>query len=69
MNEWISVNDKLPGNRTLKLIVCNVGGRRVVTVGHYYPECGGWYDYMAHEKLSGTVTHWMPMPMLPKEES
>lgn len=59
---WISVYDRLPEPSEHVLIYCNDG---LILVG--------WYDYyrMTFLCTDGTpcVTHWMPLPAPPEEES
>lgn len=62
MSDWISVKDRLPATFT-PVIVCRPGGK--VEAGML--DVGGWW------KVYGTrtkrVTHWMPLPEPPKEDS
>ena len=69
MSEWISVKDKLPLNSKNILIYSKDWG-----VGYgWYTAGQGWY-YCYHDGdgfiyTSGNdITHWMPLPELPKEE-
>jgi hypothetical protein len=57
MNEWISVKDRLPEK-----------GKDVLCVDHRgaFIGCfsdGIWYDV---DSCNVPVTHWMPLPELPK---
>lgn len=66
MNDWISVNDKLPENIRSVLVWDSVDND--VFTG-YYCKYNGWtvdgfYDVEYHFN----VTHWMPLPEPPKED-
>lgn len=74
MNEWISVEDRLP-NQDCKVIVCvqKVRGgfvikERFVTTAVFYMTMTGkhYFDFAGNN--TGIVTHWMPLPEPPKEE-
>tara|TARA_R110000803_G_scaffold206848_1_gene274386 strand:+ start:392 stop:577 length:186 start_codon:yes stop_codon:yes gene_type:complete len=56
MNEWISVNDRLPHN--IKPVIVNVNSGGVHT-SRYHSINGKWVDYNAF------ITHWMPLPEPP----
>lgn len=62
--EWISVKDRLPDKKCeaylCSLDSCLFPGSQYVDICAYSGD-GEWY-------LGGTVTHWMPLPELPKEE-
>ena len=73
--EWISVKDRLPDNHRAVLIVCEgttIGGATPIAIGSF----GGGFWSIADG--DGTmyltkyrhciVTHWMPLPELPKGE-
>lgn len=65
-HQWISVKDRLPENSQEKvLIVTEIG----VLYGFYAYQC--WYAFSAAtrkiELLKLPVTHWQPLPELPKE--
>lgn len=55
--EWISVTDKLPEDNGHYLCALTFG---LVVIDTWY--AGEWVN-------GGNVTHWMPLPKLPKEES
>ena len=65
MNKWISVKDKLPDN-CHEVIVCleDEAGYRFADISFYNPDLRIWNN----EYSCYTVTHWMPMPELPKIE-
>jgi hypothetical protein len=61
--EWIDVNDQLPNEDSSVLVV---GLARYRTVADWSKE-SGWS--VGREELFGSkdITHWMPLPELPKE--
>lgn len=58
--KWISVKDRLPEDNG-DVLIC-VRGRHL-QVGFYINE--RWINYAL---IKGHVTHWMPLPGIPKEE-
>ena len=59
VQEWISVNDRLPEEEGLYLVaVVNDHERRYSKTAWYHGH-GNWF---LHQK----VTHWMPLPDAPK---
>ena len=77
VQEWISVKDRLPDKDENYIVAacdegCPAGEgiwySTVVVVAEYYKGSWTWY-YGGHEfSLDGIVTHWMPLPELPKGE-
>ena len=74
MNEWISVEDRLP-NRDCKVIVCaqNVRGgfvkkKRFITTAVFCMTMIDKHYFDFKGNGAGIVTHWMPLPELPKED-
>ena len=65
--EWISVNDRLPDNWETVLVLCKDGG---MFVGRYTPfkHWEIWTAMKSTRIVKRTVTHWMPLPELPKGE-
>lgn len=66
MNEWISVEDRLPENMDTVLALCKDGG---MFVGRYM-SWGQWEIWTAMKStriVRRTVTHWMPLPAPPTE--
>ena len=61
--EWISVKDRLPDKKCeaylCSLDSCLFPGSQYIDIRVYYGD-GEW-------EANGTVTHWMPLPELPKE--
>lgn len=65
MSEWISVNDRLPED----ISTCLALNYNHHVLGFYW-KGKGWFETSIADKnkLTG-VTHWMPLPELPKEEA
>lgn len=76
MSEWISVKDRLPSGRRDYLCVCVFGDSKMqfYNVLMFHPEQDAENGYVSgphfsDEGMSGMlVTHWMPLPKMPKEE-
>ena len=65
-NQWISIENDLPYNHEELLdgnITCPVFGRD--KNGKYYVTLMGKFDKW--DFILGDITHWMPIPELPKE--
>ena len=60
-SEWISVKDRVPANRA-KVLICtrSKNGVRNIDIGYW------GIDHFIH-RCPAEVTHWMPLPALPKE--
>lgn len=74
MDEWISVEDKLPKYKSLYIICANMGFIDTSIMLHEMVFVALWdgtnwigVDDRSPLKYS-TVTHWMPLPEPPKEE-
>lgn len=67
--EWISINDRLPEYKQECLILIDVGGNieRGKYIGNGIFEAN-WCTVKGKNQLY-KVTHWMPLPKLPKEIS
>lgn len=65
MAKWISVDERLPDSMDNVLICFEAGGffRRRMVVGYWWERAGQWGPNIARRH---TVTHWMPLPKLPK---
>lgn len=62
---WISVDDRLPeGTQDCIICVLEGDGTKCVTTGTYEGRYKMWRVFAPCR-----VTHWMPFPELPKEES
>ena len=78
MPKWISVKDKLPKINNKYLCVLNNCAISICSFAHnlkkvdkydFNTNKSGWYDYdseWGYYEVSN-VTHWMPLPELPKE--
>ena len=67
MSEWISVKDKMPepGRYVACIAKRNPFSRFMPMVARI--EKNGWANPITEQYIS-EVTHWMPLPELPKEE-
>lgn len=61
---WISVKERLPEKRTWVLCWCYSNSQEVLRW-----ENNEWYHDPMHVYFSDFVTHWMPLPTPPKEET
>ncbi len=71
MNEWISVEERLP-DEGVRVLVCNIYGGSLPNQGdtgyvvdHGVMEDGEW---CIQDDLFFHVTHWMPLPEPPVSE-
>ena len=65
VQEWISVDDRLPENIANRvLVVCERSNG--VFYAHY--EKPFWINLETDKPFISTVTHWMPLPDAPKGE-
>ena len=65
VQEWISVDDRLPENIANRvLVVCERSNG--VFYAHY--EKPFWINLETDKPFISTVTHWIPLPEPPKEE-
>ena len=64
MPRWISVEERLPKHGAM--VLCNT--RNYIEVLQWDEKAGLWFG-MRTINVKGFVTHWMPLPELPKEES
>ena len=65
VQEWISVDDRLPENIANRvLVVCERSNG--VFYAHY--EKPFWINLETDKPFISTVTHWMPLPNPPKGE-
>lgn len=63
-SKWIKCKDKLPSNNDDVLVVVVDNDDAEIRVGFHDNGC--WYSYTDDNKLA-KVTHWMPLPDLPKD--
>ena len=67
VSQWISVDDRLPEFCVSVLARCFYNGKWRTLVCHTSKEHGGeWYTDEVCQWVK--VTHWMPLPELPKGE-
>ena len=64
VQEWISVNDRLPENGKESVLIALRWGE--VDIG--WREDGRWRSEFVNEYEDGEVTHWMPLTNPPKGE-
>jgi hypothetical protein len=66
MAEWISVNERLPEDGRVLCVRKSeyFRGRRYIDI---LISDHGWFRDGAFFVSDGNVTHWMPLPELPKE--
>lgn len=61
VNEWISVNDRLPEEKVWVLCLCRAGIHEVLRWQN-----GQWlHDLSPLAYMKSFVTHWMPLPQAP----
>lgn len=74
MNEWIPVTERLPED-DVPVLACYVGYRSHrlrsdLLACRYEDEWCHWDgEPCSHEKCKVIITHWMPLPELPMEET
>lgn len=72
LSAWISVKDRLPETNDLVLVLANGKPRKNITLvsayelAEYCPE--GWILEMWPDWIDAKVTHWMPLPSMPKDD-
>ena len=66
MSDWVSVKDRLPDDGTRVLCYCR--GNQY-DICHFQKKRKTWFDRSWNGYAQGYVTHWMPLPELPKEVS
>ena len=64
VQEWISVDDRLPESGKESVLIALRWGE--VDIG--WCEDGRWRSEFVNEYEEGEVTHWMPLPNPPKGE-
>ena len=65
--EWISVQDKLPEYYTDVAVIVRDGDASWYMVA--YLGIGGIWVLEGGRRIIGVVTHWLPLPPMPKEET
>ncbi|MEB7891013.1 DUF551 domain-containing protein [Hafnia alvei] len=67
LNCWISVADRLPSE--FGRYLCYVEEQNDLGKSHYQWNCSWNGDVFSDSSLTGRVTHWMPLPEAPEQES
>ena len=68
INDWVNVKDKMPNDGQDVLAYLNDGEETRVAPCNYYN--GVWFDNVMNcVVVLQNITHWMPRPKPPKEES
>ena len=67
VQEWISVDDKLPEKSGYYLVFADNGRREVLSYSKKYQAFNAFDDAYSEEYVI-PVTHWTPMPNPPKGE-
>lgn len=67
--KWISVEDELPKDDE-SVLMCEVNQEGMPVIGWYEceVEIPGFYPANTLTNIRMHVTHWMPLPKLPKEK-
>ena len=63
-SKWIRCEDMVPSDNNDVLVVVVDNGDSEIRIGFFNSDC--WYSYTDDDKLA-KVTHWMPLPELPKD--
>ena len=66
VQEWISVNDRLPEDESDVLAYSRNGEEGRIYPANYAK--GVWFDCIFASSANDTTTHWMPIPEPPKGE-
>ena len=71
VNEWISVEEKLPDTDDNVLVICNGEYKNIRFINAYdlaaYDSDEDEWILDSYPEAVVTVTHWMPLPQPPKE--
>ena len=67
MQNWISINSKTPEKSGAYLVVVQGLSVRTVDRAFYNTETNIWKRRSYLSPKTWSVTHWMPLPELPKE--
>ena len=65
--KWIECSDRLPLDREGVLAYC--AGSECCGYAHYSYELGQWFTPEPQAIASISITHWMPLPLPPKEQT
>ena len=66
VQEWISVDDRLPEDDSDVLAYLRNGEEGRIYPANYAK--GVWFDCIFNTPVTDTTTHWMPLPEPPKGE-
>lgn len=66
VQEWVSVDDRLPQDDSDVLAYLSIGEESRICPANYAK--GVWFDCIFDMPVTESVTHWMPLPKLPKGE-
>ena len=66
VQEWISVDDRLPEDDSDVLAYSRNGEEGRIYPANYAK--GVWFDCIFTTPATDTTTHWMPLPLPPKGE-
>ena len=67
VQEWISVDDRLPEESGYYLVVADIGRNEVLSYSKKYQAFNTFDDSYSESNVI-PVTHWMPLPNPPKGE-
>ncbi|WP_294785703.1 DUF551 domain-containing protein [uncultured Eubacterium sp.] len=65
--QWISVDDRVPESSGTYIVCCKEQELKHVTFAKFYKKLGYWE--LKGARTFWKVTHWMPLPEPPKEET
>jgi hypothetical protein len=67
MNEWISVEDRMPDKGSFVLVYGYLGSAPQICTARYESHDKKFEtDHFCEANYVDEVTHWMPLPELPK---
>ena len=64
VQEWISVEDRLPEDESDVLAYLSIGEEGRIYPANYAK--GVWFDCIFNAPVTESTTHWMPLPEPPK---
>ena len=69
MPRWISVEERLPEDEKDVAVIVKLQKGNWMYLTAFRLPCGGWWINRGAGLDYAEVTHWMPLPPAPKEES
>ena len=66
VQEWVSVEDRLPEESGYYLVFTDVGRNEVLSYSKKYQAFNAFDDAYSEENVV-PVTHWMPLPLAPED--